>query len=88
MQTRMLAKAIHEDRTRDYARPARRRAAELRRSRPHGPSPLRALIGAVVGRVRGGTAVAGVRCTTTDGREGRLVVRVEDGRRVYVCEVV
>ena len=83
----MLAQTIHEDRVREYSHPSRRHAAELRRSRTPGESPLRILLAATIGRLGRSTATADVRCTTADGHEGRLVARAEGGQRVFVCEV-
>jgi hypothetical protein len=94
MQTQagMLARAIEDDRARERAHPARRHAAEARLARAVGPSRTRtgwsaviARLGALVPPAR--DAAAGVRCTTPDGCEGRLVARGEGGQRVFVCEV-
>jgi hypothetical protein len=83
----MVAKAIHEDRTREYAQPGRRHTAEIRLERGGGASALRTLFAATLARASRGGEGAIVTCTTPDGREGRLVARAEGGRRVFVCEV-
>ena len=80
MQTQngMLARTIHEDQAREYARPAWIHAAEVRRSRPHRDSIVRGLLRAVAGRVASRTAAtAGDSCTTADGRLGHQVARTD-----------